>query len=374
MVYKDHRNILVISTCGISILLNSGETPEQKSFLLNHTSKKTDELDKSAKNKIASIARLAASKLASAPGKAEISKLSAELNSIQALHESLKVFDRKVSVEHVLITSDSHIATESSKLLKSWIDGLGFKCDVKSFALSISSLQDFHAGLDDVVQYLSALLPDGIRESYKIIFNLTGGFKGLQGHMQVLGMLWADEIVYIFERSNELMRIPRLPVSINFRDIIIKNLTIFRKLEIGLKPDEQELKMLGDGILIDLGGDYMLSTYAKAEWSKSQKELLSEELLVPLSKRLSFKNSVKQQINDLDKDKILQINQRFDRFSKYLEDQGELLSSDGFKKIKGKARPGMTHELYAWSDGQAKRFYGKYNNDVFEIHELGSHL
>jgi hypothetical protein len=56
-----------------------------------------------------------------------------------------------------------------------------------------------------VIRWCQDTLP-GYRESgYHIVFNLTGGFKSIQGWMQTLGMFYADEIVYIFETGKELL-------------------------------------------------------------------------------------------------------------------------------------------------------------------------
>ena len=49
----------------------------------------------------------------------------------------------------------------------------------------------------------------GYRQShYRVVFNLVGGFKSLQGYMNTLGMFYADEIIYIFEAPTaDLIRI-----------------------------------------------------------------------------------------------------------------------------------------------------------------------
>jgi hypothetical protein len=66
----------------------------------------------------------------------------------------------------------------------------------------------------------------------RVTFNLVGGFKSLQGYMQTLGMLFADESVYVFEGERELLRIPRLPLDIDSscRKTMEENLLLFRRL------------------------------------------------------------------------------------------------------------------------------------------------
>ena len=49
--------------------------------------------------------------------------------------------------------------------------------------------------------------------SHDIIFNPTGGFKGIVPFLTVLGMLYGKKTIYIFEGSNELIELPPLPFS-----------------------------------------------------------------------------------------------------------------------------------------------------------------
>jgi hypothetical protein len=52
-----------------------------------------------------------------------------------------------------------------------------------------------------------------------------------------------------------------------------------------------------------------------------------------------------------------------------------MLKSLSFKSITPNAKPGSTHEFYAWSDNGADRVYCHYdNNKVLILDELGDHL
>ena len=48
---------------------------------------------------------------------------------------------------------------------------------------------------------------------YDVVFNVTGGFKGVVPFVTVMGMLFRIPTVYIFERSNELLTLPPLPIA-----------------------------------------------------------------------------------------------------------------------------------------------------------------
>jgi hypothetical protein len=47
-----------------------------------------------------------------------------------------------------------------------------------------------------------------------VVFNLTGGFKSLNGYLQTVAMISADRCAFLFEGAPELMEIPRLPVRL----------------------------------------------------------------------------------------------------------------------------------------------------------------
>ena len=80
--------------------------------------------------------------------------------------------------------------------------------------LNTSSLEEFRLGIDELIKWCVGTLPGYRASGYKIVFNLVGGFKALHGYMQTLGMFYADETVYIFETSRELLSIPRMPVDL----------------------------------------------------------------------------------------------------------------------------------------------------------------
>ena len=103
---------------------------------------------------------------------------------------------------------------------------------------------------------------------------------------------------------------------------------------------------------------------------------MSDCLLPPVSEKVRFCGNFARDVNNLSSERILQLNQKIDRFCTAIENDAldSLPASDGFKKIKSKTKGDLTHELYAWSDADAKRIYGKFAGPVFEMHELGKHL
>ena len=117
----------------------------------------------------------------------------------------------------MLVATDTYQGEVAAKLVQEWLQGRGFS-SVQVFqlpGLSTRNQQAFATGVGALIKWTGETLP-GYRESgSRVVFNLVGGFKSLQGYMNTLGMLYADEIIYIFEGTQSgLIRIPRLPVNL----------------------------------------------------------------------------------------------------------------------------------------------------------------
>ncbi len=375
---KDYRNILVVSTCGISLLLNHADAAE-RSFLNKMTGAPESEFDTGGREILSRVMEKARQAVFSAADRSALTSLSAEINSINSLHEYFGVFQGQglKKVDHCLICTDSWIARSAAGIVEQWLNRCGVAgCNVKAFRLPVDDIETFHQGIDDLVEYMAQLLPAETLAARRVVFNLTGGYKSLQGYMQTLGNLWAEETVYLYEGSGTLLHIPRIPVNFDFGDQIATNLQAFRKVEAGLKLTSAERARVPDGLLVDMGDDCLLSFYGKMAWKSSKNSLLNKCLLDPLSPKLRFCGRFRDQIDDLSPERICQINEKLDRFCFFLEEGqngASLLARDQFKKIKGE-KGGMTHELYAWSDADARRIFGRYAGEVFEMHELGAHL
>ena len=73
-------------------------------------------------------------------------------------------------------------------------------------------LEEF--GLRNLVSKIISIL-DQNQYSYEIIFNTTGGYKGVVPFMAAIGMIFGKKIVYMFESSKSLLTLPPLPLSFN---------------------------------------------------------------------------------------------------------------------------------------------------------------
>lgn len=143
--------------------------------------------------------------------------------------------------------------------------------------LSTRSTGDFVNGVKELIRLCEEIIDGYRRDQYEICFNLTGGFKSLQGYMNTIGMLLADKIFYIFETANQLIEIPRLPV--------IPDVSVVEKYKVWLAMMEENYlcpleKVEGlPPVLIDEDGKHAtLSLWGELVWGRIADELYVKEL------------------------------------------------------------------------------------------------
>ncbi|MFM7192207.1 MAG: CRISPR-associated protein, partial [Microcystaceae cyanobacterium] len=145
--------------------------------------------------------------------------------------------------------------------------------------LTTASSQAFAWGIDELLEWLENNLRSLQEQShYTINFNLVGGFKALQGFLNTLGMFYADELTYIFEGTNNLITIPRLPVVVD-PTAIAPHAALMALLAANAPISAQELPDLPETIVTTLEGEALLTTWGKLLWNQVKGDVLSGELL-----------------------------------------------------------------------------------------------
>jgi putative CRISPR-associated protein (TIGR02619 family) len=208
-----NKPCLILSPAGTSLLTNCAESGEERKVLVNVANNKKDEITNGELEIINCCAMRAATKLAD--GNDDVCKAaSAEINGL------LSYCNQHCGAGYgqlIFIQTDTYLGDVVMDLLRTYLNKRlpDFPVDVwKPASLSTRTKAGFLAGINEVVKLCEENLPDW-SGNYHVVFNLTGGFKSVQGYLNTLGMLYADEIVYLFENSAELLRIPKLPVSLN---------------------------------------------------------------------------------------------------------------------------------------------------------------
>jgi len=199
---------LIISPVGTSLLTNN--SGPDFALLRDTANLKGNELTAAQKSRIDEIALAKAEILDNTKQYSEFKDLSAELNGIF----SYKVPDNRD--HHILIATDTYQCRLVSQIIADVLKRYDAVAEIPEFnGLSTRSKEAFESGIDQIVSYMSSAIDGYIENGYRIVFNLTGGFKAVIGYLNLLAMFYADEILYIFERNEELIRIPRMPIKID---------------------------------------------------------------------------------------------------------------------------------------------------------------
>lgn len=360
----------ILSSCGTSLLTNQA-TPEEKTIIFKNANKHDKKMvDDQELKTLENIITKRKEQLDKATSQ-EAMKISAELNGI------LNLYRDNIPVKgdrHLLLSTDTWLGEETAKLVETWLNKNNQIVEVyRQSDLKTENLASFQSALSDLVQRLSDEIPGYSKSGYKIIFNLTGGFKSVQGFLQSIANFYADETVYIFETSSELLRIPKLPIKMDAESIIRSNEKVFRQLALDLPLTANQVKSIPETLLLNIDGQITLSPWGELLWGQTKQEIYQQQLLDEPIDRIKYSSDFRNDFETLPKERKQLINQRIDQLVANLQ-RGENLKSLDFKPIKGKEKLPSTHEMDAWSDGDAKRIYGHYEGNIFVLDQIGKAL
>jgi putative CRISPR-associated protein (TIGR02619 family) len=362
---------LVVSTCGTSLLTDAaGDTVsllrDTSSVPLNVLSaEQRTALDRHIAER---ITRLAESDLPAAR------HLCAELHGLIANGD---LDDRRRGDDHhILIHGDTYQSTRTAAALADWIGRYRSVEMLTVAGLVPTRVADFRAALGELARLCLDAIEWHRGGGRQVIFNLNGGFKSVQGFMQTLGCHAADECVYIFETSREVMRIPRLPMTLDPEGIVGNHLATMRRLGAGDPLPLSEIRGIPETLLLEVDGEAVLSAWGEIVWRSCRSRYYGQELLPPPTASITYAARFKRQAAALPSDRLVQLNRQVDALAVFLS--GPRLRSPAslsFKPLKAGVIDRATHEFYAWSDGNASRCFGSFGDPQhFVIDRLGDHL
>ena len=350
---------VTVTTCGTSILTN-GASDEDKKFLFAKSNKREGDYSPEEQERLLKLAEARRAALMEAD-EALARKMSAELNGFVGcyLRDEGRLSGAAGDV-HFLIHTDTWQGRLVAEMIRDWGEAQGVAMiPILIEDLNTASLDEFRLGIGNLIRWCADTLP-GYRDSgSRVVFNLVGGFKSLQGYMQTLGMFYADETVYIFETGGELLSIPRMPVDFeaSAKRAVLDRFDTFRKMQRGDLPLE-ECAGIPETMLRIIDGRCALSEWGEIIWGSVREERYKAELLPPLSPLLSFSEKVRSEALQFKNDgpRMFLLNQAMDRLSRYLDSgRKDKLSGCDYKKLTGKAVPGATHEFDLWTDKRGWR-------------------
>ena len=276
----------IISTIGTSILTNSinGATEGDWRRILGVSAnlKEENDLSDESKHVITELTVRACKKLSENEVEAH-RRASAELNGIYGIYGG--TLPEQSDDQHYLICTDTFQGQTTGNLIKDFLEKQSFKASVViPIGLSTKDTNSFTDGIKELIEWLESNVSwQRDSDSHKVIFNLVGGFKSLQGYMQTFGAFYADETVYIFEGSSELIKIPRLPIQID-TSVIEKHTLKFAMMEGDKRyyPIE-ELEGIPETLLEPIEDNDRvvagLSAWGELIWNRTKSGLLSKEIL-----------------------------------------------------------------------------------------------
>lgn len=375
-----NRPNYILSPCGTS-LLTYGVDQDLRKIINNYSNTVYEHEVKAASprdyQRICDHLKLVEQKIQNADI-ASAKKYSAELNGIISYYDGV-VTSRKGDF-HQLLCTDTWLGDAAAQFVRSWLEGNGFVVTVhRPEGLRTKEVAYFQSALSDLVQWCDEAIK-GYLKSHHVVFNLTGGFKSIQGFLQIMAQFYADEAVYIFETGGELLRLPKLPLKMDAQETVKEHLEAFRRLALDLTVPQDLLGKIPETMLMTIDGQTSLSPWGGLVWKQTRDEIYSTEIFPPPGKVLKFGSGFETSVADLPPDRRNLVNQRIDDLVKHLEDR---LRGSGspynpasldFKPLKGNPLPPSTHECDAWSDRDARRLFGHFEGHVFILDKLGKKL
>jgi putative CRISPR-associated protein (TIGR02619 family) len=302
----------------------------------------------------------------------EVKDNSAELNGVLSFYG--ESFASRLRDIHYLLVTDTWFGEETAGIIRAWLIGHGF-ADVRVERRADLQTADwplFRSSLSDLVKWCDETIAPHRSTHYRVIFNLSGGFKSETGFLQTLGMFYADETVYMFERSGELMRIPRLPVRMEAVDEVRNDLRDFRRAAQGLGVSREK-----SGICwFELDGEHRLTPWGELVFGQHKAKIYQEKIHPAPSDKIVFAEEFLRSCEKEDASRRQRLNEQIDLLARYLENGArQNLNRLSYKQLTHPPYDGVTHEFYSWSDQAAERVYCQVlGENQVELLFLGEHL
>lgn len=371
---SQHRPTLMISTCGTSILTNKAE-PSVAELLRQSANLRQQDLTPEQQQTIDARVDTCREQLRQSGTAVAVRPMSAELNGLLGYYDNQ--LNGSSQDQHFLMHTDTYQGTSVAEILEAYLQSHGLNVSKLTFLdLRTDTIENFHHGIMEVIKWCEDTLPGYRQSQYQVVFNLTGGFKSIQGWMQTLGMFYADEIVYIFESGRELIRIPRIPVAIDdgVRKTVECHLDVFRRLApSGSTCDLNDVKGIPEVFFYRLEDQAELSPWGKLVWERCRNEIYATKLYEPATDGIRYADKFKKVASALAKDRLVHVNERLDDLSGFLRDGTNPKRLD-FKQLKGNPRPPSTHECDAWADQAAWRIFAHFDGPTLILDDMGPGL
>ena len=291
----------------------------------------------------------------------ELKRMSAELNALITFNK----FDKNDN--HFLLHTDTYIGIKCAEIIKEFLEQKGLVVNLYTANdLNTNSLEEFQIALGDLAKGLSEILQG--YKSYKIIFNLTGGFKGINSFLQTMASLYADESIYIFETGDELLRIPKLPITID-ENFFISNFKELREIELGLA---KKVKIV-DSMYIKIEDEITFSAWGELVWQKFKLSFYEKNLLEFVTDKIKYSKDFIKDFESLNPSEKYQINKSLEKLEEFVLG-GSNLKSLNYHSLSGQISQKYSNEFYPFDGNDSRRVYCNEKNGKIIIEKIDKHL
>jgi putative CRISPR-associated protein (TIGR02619 family) len=348
-----HVGTLYLSTCGTSLLTNFARD-HVKLVYAHANAPSADDVPREARATLQALLDTTRDRFL-AYDDAESRRASAEYNPLSLLG-ALEGSHR--TNEHVLLHTDTWLGRAVAEILAEKIRAHcpTVWCHTVP-ELRSTTTAELRPALAALARWCADELPSRSARKLRVVFNLTGGFKSVQGFLQTVGMLYADECVYVFESGHEVLRLPRLPVCLDIEGAVRRGCDVFRRLDVGYPVTQASAAGIPETLLDPIDGQVILSPWGELSWASVRSRLLAEGPLSSLTDSVRIGERCNKFFSGLDASRRARVQQQIDRLCALRDGIGKNLASLNLKALQGDPVPGSTHEFYLWSDGNAARAF-----------------
>lgn len=264
---------LIISTVGTSLITNSTDK-EQQNLLYRYSNCSETECPSEIIELVEKLFDKALKKLYSSDNHFK-RRLSAELNGILGLYDE-NLSGRNYDF-HFLICTDTYQGKKSAEVIKEFLEKHKITTEIiQPRKLSTKNKDDFSDGIKEILKWFDETIYGYKKAGYQVIFNLTGGFKSLQGYLNTIAMFYADKIIYIFESEQaELIEIPRLPIKID-DEPFKKNKLKLLLLNANKIYEKNDFLDFPESAFDTIDNKLILSVWGEVIWNKLKYDLFDE--------------------------------------------------------------------------------------------------
>lgn len=323
---------LIVTTVGTSLFSNQlqGEARRQLGRNANAKGEELSPPERLALDRLAEQTE----EILSQTSETELRRLSAELNCLYAYWRAADA-GFSWSDHHVFLTSDTYVGKLAGDVLARHIRRRGTSAEVHPFpGLNVQDSASFHRGVQSLIRWCTETMPDYHANGFHIVFNLAGSFKVLQSYMTILGMLYADEIIYIFDSpAADLIRVPRLPLRIDEVPVLEEEAALLARMAHDYLASADEVSELPETFYeLDNDGIASISDWGLLLWEQHKTQILGKRSLPLPLPLLEYQRSFLQDFQRLEPPERARIQEELVKVSQVLEADGLMgLNGSGWR-------------------------------------------